>query len=305
MAEQHNAVTTLRHFLTQEKPSVSCVVPYQRHVTKSEWPEIGSENQVSIWTDFNLDALNEEYGEFLDTSIPSDTLPLTLQLGANISITNPSSIRHLIAWNDATMVPSLKFAKSHFELCRGIILRHRYNDVDQTKVAKLFAGKMVYRPDHLIELDQFPATALVVGLGRPSSHWSARKTVSALNDLDKECLQPLRELANLCRIARAAYGYIQTDEDMVVCHFKMDDDGHWKASIMPIPWSTHASPNLTTDLALWWLCMRAMSESESQAHESESESQAHESESESQAHESVLESQGHEIFELDGDEVLG
>lgn len=51
---------------------------------------------------------------------------------------------------------------------------------------------------------------------------------------------------------------------MTVCCFSKDgvgdgNDKRWGAAIMPVPWSRNGSDTLTTDLALWQLCMLAMS----------------------------------------------
>ncbi|TPX11789.1 uncharacterized protein E0L32_007526 [Thyridium curvatum] len=257
MAQQPHATTTLRRFLTQNKPFTTCSARSQQHPTNTKWPTF--EDPVTIWDAFTLGNLDRQFGALLDIPIPSDRLPIAVEAPEDLPITNSKSIGHLVARNDAMMQASLNVAKSHLQLFPGIVLRFRYNDVDQTQLPKLFDGRKTLRPDHIIQLDRFPASILVVGLARPSSHWSARRAVSSLGDLDKGGLQPLRELANLCKIAGTEFGYIQTDEDMVVCRFTLASGNKWKASIKPIPWSTYETSNLTADLALWWLCMRAMS----------------------------------------------
>ncbi len=111
--------------------------------------------------------------------------------------------------------------------------------------------------DHVIGLDDYPAKTLVVGIGKPGSKWSGRR----LLDADTvELLWPVRQLANICRAAETRYGYIQTNEELVVCCFSERDQVMWNAAIMPIPWSRHGVEVLTSDLALWWLCMLAMSD---------------------------------------------
>lgn len=65
----------------------------------------------------------------------------------------------------------------------------------------------------------------------------------------KSNLWPVRQLANICRESRTRYGYIQTEEEMVVCCFsEITED--WKAAVMAIPWSRYGPDTLTTDLAL-------------------------------------------------------
>ncbi|CAK7236769.1 hypothetical protein SCUCBS95973_009723 [Sporothrix curviconia] len=74
---------------------------------------------------------------------------------------------------------------------------------------------------------------------------------------------------------RTRYGYIQTDQELVACCFsagaettpggKSKDREDWAVEIMPVPWSAElrscGEPHiLTTELALWWLCMLALSD---------------------------------------------
>lgn len=81
--------------------------------------------------------------------------------------------------------------------------------------------------------------------------------VNQLNDPATELVWPLGQLANIRKVAQTRHGYIQTDQEMVVCCFSEGPEG-WKVAIMPVPWSRHGVDVLTTDLALWWLCMLAM-----------------------------------------------
>ncbi|KAJ4296943.1 hypothetical protein N0V88_003859 [Collariella sp. IMI 366227] len=105
------------------------------------------------------------------------------------------------------------------------------NDVastpDKSVITKVRSGPTRMQVNHVIALDSFP-------------------------DHD-----PV--LANICEKAKTRYGYIQTDEEPVVCCFSKEADGPWKAAMIPVPWSKHGPLVLTTDLALWWLCMLAMS----------------------------------------------
>jgi hypothetical protein len=105
---------------------------------------------------------------------------------------------------------------------------------------------------------------LVVSLGRPSSKWSGRKLQSQIPNVKTELRWPIRQLENICKTADTRYGYIQTDEELVVCCFSRNGE-QWKAAIMPIPWTKHGSEVLTTGLAVWWLCMLAMSDSHHRA----------------------------------------
>ncbi|KAK0738491.1 hypothetical protein B0T18DRAFT_247810 [Schizothecium vesticola] len=103
-----------------------------------------------------------------------------------------------------------------------------------------------------------------MGLSRPSISFQGRSLVNCPTAVTKEGLWPMRQLANLCHMAKTRYGYIMTDEDLVVCRFYYPEDGmnqvnRLKVEIMAVPWTVHGEAQLTTDLALWWLCMLALS----------------------------------------------
>ncbi len=76
--------------------------------------------------------------------------------------------------------------------------------------------------------------------------------------MPQQHLWPLRQLADICDVAKTRYGYIVTDQELVACCFYKSETGTWEAAVMPVPWSRHGQAQLTTDLALWWLCMLAM-----------------------------------------------
>jgi hypothetical protein len=234
-----------------------------RNSTHPNWPEL--DDFVTIWDDFNLNDLNESYGHVLDLAVPERLLvgPQAEQAFAGVEINKDEDINHLISWNDGLMQPTLQFAKSHHRLHPGVMLHHKSSTADKSAIARLSNGSRRLVVDHVIALDDFPAPNLVVGLGRSSPKWSGRRVADRLVNTSMEMLWPLRQLANICGMAKTRYGYIQTDEELVVCCFSQDperaDQTGWKVAMMPIPWSRHGVDVLTMDLALWWLCMLAMS----------------------------------------------
>ncbi|KAF7546100.1 hypothetical protein G7Z17_g8667 [Cylindrodendrum hubeiense] len=263
MAGQENT-TTLRRLLSQQKPRIPSNVTSSKNSINELWPEF--KTAITIWDDFNLANLNESYGHVLDRAVPAHRLqaPLPDKALEGLVIEIPGSVRHLMVWNDDVLRPTLDFAKSHLGLHPGIALRHKYSNTNKTALASIHSEGKKTTVDHLIELDDFPLANLVVGLARPSSKWSSRKLAHQLDSTTKAILWPLRQLAKTCESANTRYGYIQTEEEMVVCCFSKNSNG-WKAAIMPIPWTRHGVDTLTTDLALWWLCMLAMSDPQSRA----------------------------------------
>ncbi|KAJ4323205.1 hypothetical protein N0V84_004468 [Fusarium piperis] len=253
--------TTLRHVLGQEKPRVPCATEPGRNAASVVWPQLQSSG-ISIWDDFNLANLNASYGHILDAPFPEGLVdvPRPEQVLAGVSLTKEEDLNYLIGWNDQILQKALRFAKSHLDLHPGIVLEHEVMAPDQSAPMWLRHGARRAKINHVVRLDDSPSsTCLVVGLGKSSSRWSGRAVVGRLdNNMQKKLIWPLNQLANACEVAKTRYGYIQTDEEMVVCRFARDGS-EWKVAIMPIPWSRNGCHVLTTDLALWWICMLAMS----------------------------------------------
>lgn len=252
-------ITTLRRVLSQPKPLVPCKTKACKN-TKGAWPDFRADT-ITVWDDFNLDNLNESYGHILDLDVPEQRLaaPKPGQVLAAIEIAKPDDIRHLIRWNDKVIGPTLDFAREHLNLHDGVFLRHKISAPDNSAFARINDGRRPVRVDHFIALDEYPLSNLVIGLGRPSSKFQGRKLADHPGNASKENFWPLRQLANLCDIAKTRYGYILTDEDLVACCFSRNAPNSWKVALMPIPWSRYGENQLTTDLALWWLSMLAMS----------------------------------------------
>ncbi|KAH7260588.1 hypothetical protein MRS44_009217 [Fusarium solani] len=253
--------TTLRHVLTQEKPCVPCATEAGRNATYAGWPQLESSG-ISIWDEFNLTNLNASYGHILNVPIPEGLMdvPQADQVLAGVSLAKEEHLNYLIEGNDQILQKALRLAKSHLDLHPGIVLKHDFMAADQSTPMWLSHGARRTKINHLIRLDDSPGpTCLVVGLMRSSSRWSGRAVAGRLEDnMRKELVWPLKQLANACVMAKTRYGYIQTDEEMVVCRFARNGP-EWKVAIMPIPWSRYGCHVLTTDLALWWICMMAMS----------------------------------------------
>ncbi|KAI0868472.1 hypothetical protein GGS24DRAFT_482241 [Hypoxylon argillaceum] len=101
---------------------------------------------------------------------------------------------------------------------------------------------------------------LVLGLGRSSRQFPGR---SLVDNPTTGTLWVVRQLANLCAHSKTRYGYILTDEDFVACCFSVKNVvngvSEWTVAVKAVPWTKAGDTELTTDLALWWLCMLAVS----------------------------------------------
>lgn len=270
MASSANT-TTLRDVLTQSKPAVPCKTKASKNTT-GHWPTIGTD-AIRLWDDFNLATLNESYGHILDLEIPAEQLagaPRAERVLEGIEIIKPADILHLVGWNDRLLRPTLAFAKQHLNLHTGVHLQHSVSAPDSSTFARIKNGRRPVRVDHRVALDEFPLPNLVIGLGRPSSKFQGRQLADRPEAAGREGSWPLRQLANLCDMANTRYGYIVTDEDLVACCFHKAEArtgqaagsttaAGSKVAMIPIPWTRHGRTQLTTDLALWWLCMLALS----------------------------------------------
>ena len=72
---------------------------------------------------------------------------------------------------------------------------------------------------HLISLRAASPVHLLVGNARPAVKFSFRGVLSHEGALRDMYRLPLAELGYACRVANTRYGYIQTEEELVVCRF--------------------------------------------------------------------------------------
>ncbi|EGX87965.1 hypothetical protein CCM_09101 [Cordyceps militaris CM01] len=254
---------TLRSVLTQEKPIVPCTVTSRKNATSTKWPNFKG-NGIKPWDDFSLAVLNKSYGHILNLNAPMEDMASALDAQGMLlraEINGLEDVLHLVAWNDRLLRPTLKFAKNHAQLHNGVKLHHEAAKIGNKSYTKLAAGRPLY-VHHRILLEDSETKSLVLGLGLPSIKFSARQLLE--DPTIEEDSWPLRQLANLCKKAGTRYGYIVTERDLVVCCFHIPafctEPGRLVVSLKPIPWSLYGETQLTTDLALWWLCMLAMSD---------------------------------------------
>lgn len=270
-------MTTLRRVLTQSKAEVPCKTKASKNST-GDWPLLDPWTTTS-WDDFNLNTLNESYGHILDREIPAEQLeaPRAEHVLQGIEIAKPDDILHLIGWKDQLLRPTLAFAKRHLGLHSGVHLQHSISAADRSSFASISTSRLAsLRADHRVALDDFPLPNLVVGLGRPSTKFQGRRLLERPEAAGKGGFLPLRQLANLCALAKTRYGYILTDQDLVACCFykrragagqaaELSEAKGWKVAMMPVPWTRYGETQLTTDIALWWLSMLALSAPENRA----------------------------------------
>lgn len=147
--------------------------------------------------------------------------------------------------------------------------------------------------DHTVAFQRISdQDVLVVGLVRPSTVFEVHLLLRAsqenelkpastdqsrrIGPIEKEGLLLLRQLAYHCAKKKTRYGYIMTEKALTACRFSRMasptaaraaelEIEKWKdveVEVARVPWGSWGKKHLTTDLALWWLCMMALSELE-------------------------------------------
>jgi hypothetical protein len=249
-----SANITLRQYLSQPKPPLQCDTKRMKN-TSGVWPKVS----VTVWAEFNLATLNESYGHVLDWKLPGPpAIPRSTHELNNLVIRKDKDIGHLIVWNNESMGQALQFAKGHLNIHSGKRLQHECAATNGSISSRLLNTRIKLAVDHIVKLDHDRAGALVVGIGRTSMKWSGRQFIDSLSQGQEGDNLPLRQLAHTCELARTRYGYIQTDQEMVVSCFSRETEERLQVAIELIPWTQHGVELLTTDLALWWLCMLAI-----------------------------------------------
>ncbi|KAL1888652.1 hypothetical protein Sste5346_009444 [Sporothrix stenoceras] len=216
---------TLRDALLRLKPFIPCTATDTKNSKYPPWPNVTARH----WTEFNIQTLDDSYDNILDTELPSDVVD---------TLTPPVVLDGITKW-----------AKLHLGLQEGCALYHQFTHADQTVVAKLPHTSTKLNIDHSILLQnvqRIQRDALVVDLGRTSTKWTSLPIVRKHTDIANETMWPLRQVANLCRIAGTRYRYIQTNVELV---------SDWKVAVQSVPWNTEVSSGsgrniLTTELAL-------------------------------------------------------
>lgn len=285
--------------LTLLKPEVSCnpgtwkgssIQKSKQHIRQG-WPQVTKPN-LKPWSSFDANTLNalnmKDYGYILDLEIHPDMSPDRLRLRAGraiggMKLTSPAHIINLIKWNDKVLQQTLGFAKTYLKRHTGANLRYRVGDSETSDIRRQTG--ILLDIDHIVKLEGFPKNhALVIGLARPSTTFNPSLLLYGKVDpastnsswIEKDSLFLLRQLAHHCDQEETRYGYIMTGEEFTACHFydmpstaagtagtDYQDVKEMGVELVRIPWR-HSGQDveLTTDLALWWLCMKRLSQLE-------------------------------------------
>lgn len=121
------------------------------------------------------------------------------------------------------------------------------------------------RFDYYIGLRDSYLSGLVVGLFVAEADFAGRALLGG-EEAQLRSKTQLRRLANMCQAANTNYGFIQTEGELMVCRFRRAIlSRRWKAEVQSVYCVEPQPKELTTRLALWFLCMLAISEKQSRA----------------------------------------
>lgn len=148
--------------------------------------------------------------------------------------------------------------------------QHCFPNPTKTTVAR----KNDLKPDMTVHIspknDHSLATMLVMGDNKYSGAWDFEQSWKVIQQRGKKnmdmSMRPFRQIATYCMVGKTRYGYIMSDRELLAVRVYCNKDkagvAHWGVEIShPIPWD--ASPRcLTVNLAIWWLGVMAMNESE-------------------------------------------
>lgn len=271
-------VNTIRECLTAPKPDIYSQANAKNSLNR-KWPNVNQ--RIGVWKEFTIETLNNTYGHILDQEGPAAPLPppTPQHFFSGKRINNDKDAKELTIWNSEAGYPALVAAQGLMGLHSGTGLVSNYksaengtftaslNQTNQATVKMLPANiPPVIRADHVVYLnDSFPSY-LVVGISKPADKFDTSTIARDEPMVTQNQAYLLDLLASVCRKAGTRYGYIQTNRELVACLFTPDEgkviEGreHWTVKIMPVPWSKHGTAMLTTDLAVWWLCLLAMSD---------------------------------------------
>lgn len=205
--------------------------------------------------------MNDRWGHVLESTVPDLVLdvvkgqdPVPLLMTAT-PIQKLADARRLVQFSANYLGTLVSFAKDREGLISGIEFTNQTAENPQKRQDKTAL-------DHCVALDRHPWAALVVGIVRPSYMFSAMKfanDAASATNVDGNLYRPVRQLANLCKKGKTRYGYILTDMELSVWYFPdLAEGAETRPWFKPIPFTSWGEGQLTTDLAIWWLCMMSM-----------------------------------------------
>ncbi|KIW12248.1 hypothetical protein PV08_09524 [Exophiala spinifera] len=258
MADNHNGRATIRDLLTRPKTAtIDCIVTSAAMNTAyANWPEVRT---ITIWEEFNLENIDSELGQILDESLTGTPLhPTGFPLPDGFQVDSQRNLYPLFERNERVLQETIPHARQRLNL--HLDMQYRSDYTTQTHANAKFPfnnGPPFFQ--HAIWLQHQATLNILAGLGKTSKHWSGSEVREGLangNGLSRGLQAPLRQLANICLLGNIRHGYLQTDKELVVCEFTFSLDRKFDVRFMPVMWSV--TQGLTTDLALFTLCLLAM-----------------------------------------------
>ncbi|KEY64614.1 hypothetical protein S7711_10633 [Stachybotrys chartarum IBT 7711] len=245
---------SLRLAVTQTKPQIQ----RRNLIANTNAPtHFDARNCALEWHVFKAVNMQGAHRNLLNEQIKDDDIKFP---------TIGNTMRCPIAWAHQLMQVVLPYTQAKLAMRQDLVVESRVNIHIPAK-----RGRGIDIP-HLIGFRE--GRGLVVGMRAADPRWSGKDVIVSLAATGKLSLRhakPLSELAKACTLENARYGYILSNDEFVACRIQQTEVPNKPASftveIMPVKWTQQSNPHtvqpeLTADLALWWLAVLGMRDSD-------------------------------------------
>ncbi|KFA55672.1 hypothetical protein S40293_10930 [Stachybotrys chartarum IBT 40293] len=221
---------------------------------------LGISTPLKQWTDFTFEKLTQDHRNILYTPVAQPSIiPDAYEELADVEIRTETDLNHYISWNDKILKRTLNLSSADHGLSGEMTLGSSYSPVDGHFSATIPFSKYPVTAEHVLWLnedDQWVSN-MVVGMTKRFDAVKYQDLLTQPVDPEHTAVQTLSHLAIRCKAACTRYGYLQTEAETVICRFSFSNNGT-DVEIMPISWEIHGGLGvMSTNVALWWLCMMA------------------------------------------------
>lgn len=291
---------TLLDYLTTPNPPINSEHSWTGSNTKSTGTMWCAYSKLKVWKDFKFDTLNELYKDLLYRVFNEEDLPnFNQKFPYHITeIRNENTLNSLLVrWNNAVVSAALAASQGHslkdsesrgegdiFMACGCQATIVPRQELMQNKKIPDWAGIMKNNVHVLCEGKRIMHTNLLPGDTKLSTKWKSQSIEKA--KANPETNAPINQVLTYCAHAQVRYGYIITQEELVVFRvserlklskppqrkprynppmkLQLGKEKYaWHMEYKAIPWELNGGPrsnDLTVNLALWWLHMLAAQE---------------------------------------------
>lgn len=238
----HDTVATV---LTRANPPLYITFPSVVG-TKTESPINVLRTQVSRWEDFNLFNVTSAFGDILACEAYDGLHPFSLIPPGNLASLSTFDLTYFRQRLQSPMEVGLRVLAERSGRNGLTVATRQYQ--------QLPGG---FKPALGFVLPGNPEVSLASGLVRVSAAWGFDHIVTRAN---KNWDNPLHQLAIYSHYGRTRYGFVLTNEEVVVVRNFSENGLDFGIECQTIPWSASGENTLTVCLAVWALVMMALND---------------------------------------------